>query len=208
MNLSGGHGDARNENNQVDFHASANSGTRPWLRDTSELASGNTERFTTERLWSGRVGWKPCHSPRARTPAQTGGGHRPPRTREPLQGEPQDCSDDSAADKCARLMHHPLPRRFRRCRSARSCAPQFYGNSDASPLDTTTRSGLCLQDQPSARRRVATPQMPRPARPLSSQHELVTFRLPTAPTRPTPQTPHRAKQPQAPCENCSIAKNA
>ena len=42
----------------------------------------------------------------------------------PLYGKPQDCSDDSAAGQCARLMHHPLPSRFRRSPN-RAQEPQF-----------------------------------------------------------------------------------
>ena len=51
--------------------------------------------------------------PQVRRPAQTSRPHRIPRARVPLYGEPQDCSDDSAAGQCARLMHHLLPGRLR-----------------------------------------------------------------------------------------------
>ena len=62
---------------------------------------------------AGRRGQEFADSPQVRTPAQTSRRHRLPRAREPLHGEPQDCSDDSPAGQCAQLMHHPLPSRFR-----------------------------------------------------------------------------------------------
>ena len=60
------------------------------------------------------VGAKPCNSPQVRTPALSSGGHRLPRAQVSLYREPQDCSDDSAAGQCVRVMHHLLPSRFRR----------------------------------------------------------------------------------------------
>ena len=80
---------------------------------------------------SGRRGQELADSPQVRTPAQTNRPHRIPRARDPLYGEPQDCSDDSAAGQCARLMHHPLPGRFR---------PAFAANGSPASIGPRRRS--------------------------------------------------------------------
>ena len=60
----------------------------------------------------------------------------------PYSGEPQDCSDDCDAAQCARLMHHPLPSRFRRLPVERpACVPQSLGDFDASRPDTANHPG-------------------------------------------------------------------
>ena len=75
-------------------------------------------------LVAGTCGRESADSSRVRTPAQTSGGHRLPRARVSLHGEPQDCSDDNAAAHCAWLMHHPLPSRFRQLPVERqACVP-------------------------------------------------------------------------------------
>ena len=74
------------------------------------LATCDRVTFGAGRSW----GETSLFAIRGERTAQTGGGHRLPRARGSLYGEPQDCSDDCAAGQCARLMHHLLPSRFRR----------------------------------------------------------------------------------------------
>ena len=78
-----------------------------------------------------------------RMPAQTSRRHRLPRARESLYGEPQDCSDDTAAGQCARPMHHPLPSRFRRLPVKRRAGVlPSQGDFDASRPDIAKHPGL------------------------------------------------------------------
>ena len=106
--------------------------------------SGKLRRFRTfsTTCVSRRCGRKCADSPRVRTPAQTGGGHRLPRAREHLHRDPQDCSYDSAADQCARLMHDLLPSRFRRLPDERpASAPESPRVFDASRPGTSNHLG-------------------------------------------------------------------
>ena len=83
-----------------------------------------------------------AESPRVRTPAQTSPRHRIPRARESLYGKPQDCSNDSPAGHCARLMHNLLPGRFRRLPVERPAyAPRPPAEFDASRPDTANHPG-------------------------------------------------------------------
>ncbi len=108
-------------------------------------------------------------SPQVRTPAHAGGGHRLPRARGSLYGEPQDCSDDWATGQCARLTQHPLPSRFRRLSVEHSaCAPGLPGNFDVSQRDTLNRPRLPSHSQPAARLRAAHPHVPYAPRTASS----------------------------------------
>ena len=66
-------------------------------------------------------------------PAQTSGGYRLPRAREPLYGEPQDCSDDCAAGQCARLILRPAPVRLR-CQ----WQPSFKCRNRAAPMTSSS----------------------------------------------------------------------
>ena len=94
------------------------------------------------RLRPAEGGRELADSPHVRTPAQTSRRHRIPRARVPLYSEPQDCSYDSAAGQCARLMSHLLPGRFRwlPVHSA-ACAPRSPGEFDALRPDTANHPG-------------------------------------------------------------------
>ena len=83
----------------------------PFDRAELRIEVHNTSRAT---FVVSRCARECADSPRARMPAQTNCGHRLSRARDSLYDEPQDCFDDSAAGRCARLMHHLLPSRFRR----------------------------------------------------------------------------------------------
>lgn len=97
----------------------------------------NWQRATGPHSGQGGVGGKPCNSPNARTPAQTNRRHRLPRARESFYGEPQDCSNDSAAGQCAQWTPPPLPGRLRRPPVERpACAPRSSGDADRSQPDT------------------------------------------------------------------------
>ena len=123
----------------------------------------------TDTFVAGRRGQELVDSPHVRTTAQASCRHRLPRAREVLYPEPQDCSDDSVAGQYARLLHHPLPSRFRRLSVERSaCAPGLLGNFDVSQPDTVNRPGLPSHTQPAARLRAAHPQVPYAPRTVSS----------------------------------------
>ena len=65
-----------------------------------------------------------------------------------LYGEPQDCSNASAAGECARLMHHLLPSRFRRLPVERpACASRSSGDADA-PLPVARNRPELLSPKP------------------------------------------------------------
>ena len=115
----------------------------PRQRPRRTCAPSSRPRRVPRRLSQGGAVANAADSPHVRTPAQTSGAHRFPRARISLYGEPQDCSDDSATGQCARLMHHPLPSRFR---------PAFAANGSPASIGPRRRSRHRAPADPSGAR--------------------------------------------------------
>ena len=137
-------------------------------------------RVTASHSGQRGVGGKPRNSPHARTPAQTSRRHRLPRAREPLYGEPQDCSDDSAAGQCARLMHHPVSARLRyRWQPSFKCRSRAVPMRSLSSRVVTCRTDRQLKSRFRSRRWLQPTARQRPGRAYRTRRDFIPGRTGT-----------------------------